>query len=122
MNLNTDKGKVNIYSKSVMKFLPSLLLNQKVQVFLTNESLHIHGKDIHTICRSSVKFDETLINKWFTLFKEDDTAEVDDQDENTDEIFTGLLVDIFEMIVEYFIKVATSNAINVISERNRVGS
>ncbi|CAG2233852.1 unnamed protein product [Mytilus edulis] len=41
----------------------------------------------------------------------DDTAEVDDQDENTDEIFTGLLVDMFEMIVEYFIKVAMSNAI-----------
>jgi hypothetical protein len=97
-------------SDQVFSFFTSL--NQKVQIFLTDESFHIYGKDVHTKCRSFIKYNDCLVQKWCNLF-EDDVAVKDGDpiDENIDEIFTALLLDMYEMIVEYFIKIALSNAI-----------
>jgi hypothetical protein len=54
-----------------------------------------------------------LHQKWCNLFEDDVTVKDGDPiDENIDEIFTALLSDMYEMIVEYFIKIALSNAIH----------
>jgi hypothetical protein len=87
----------------VFSFFTSL--NQKVKIFLADESFHIYGKDVHTKCRPFIKYNDSLVQKWCNLFEDDVTVKYGDPiDENIDEIFTALLLEMYEMIVEYFIK------------------
>lgn len=69
-------------------------------------------KDVHTKCRSFIKYNDCRVQKWCNPFEDDVTVKNGDTiDGNIDKIFTALLLDMYEMIVEYFIKIALSNAI-----------
>lgn len=84
-------------------------LNKKVQVHLLKESFHFHGQFLHDKCRTQLVNDTALTQQWLSLFSGEEPK--NEIDENAVEIFSTLLIELYQNIANYFFKVALSNAI-----------
>jgi hypothetical protein len=58
---------------------------------------------------SAIQSDEIMVKEWCALF--DEAPGIDDSNENTIEVFTAVLLDLNEMMTDYFIKIALSNGL-----------
>lgn len=77
---------------------------------------HCYGtKLIHRKCKLAVKSDEMLIKEWCDLFIEIEGPNRDDS-EDAFEVFMVILLELFDMLSLYFIKVALSNALKRFKE------
>lgn len=83
-------------------------LNKKLQCHLTDTAFHYYGKNVHFKCKLAIKSDEILVREWCDLFNETHGV---DESENAIEVFTSVILDLFDMITDYFIKVALSNGL-----------
>jgi hypothetical protein len=86
-----------------------LSLNKKLQCHLSDKAFHYDGKNIHCKCKLAIQSDEIMEKEWCDLF--DEAPGIDDSNENAIEIFTAVLLDLNEMMTDYFIKIALSNGL-----------
>jgi hypothetical protein len=68
----------------------------------------------HCKCKLAIKSDEILVKEWFDLLNE--APGIDDSNENVIEVFTAVLLDLYEMMTDYFIKIALSNGLDQCSD------
>jgi hypothetical protein len=79
-----------------------------VQTQLTERNLHLHLDNIHLECRHFISENNLLLQQWIDLF------EYTEGDEN--EVFLIMLIELFEVITEYFLRISLSEAISKIKE------
>ena len=94
-------------SNDVFNFF--LSLNKKLQCHFSDKAFHYYGTNIHCKCKLAIKSDEILVKEWFDLLNE--APGIDDSNENAIEVFTAVLLDLYEMMTDYFIKIALSNGL-----------
>ena len=74
-----------------------------MQTQLTESNLHLHLDNIHLECRHFILENNLLLQQWIDLF------ESTEGDEN--EVFLIMLIELFEVITEYFLRISLSEAI-----------
>ena len=94
-------------SNDVFNFF--LSLNKKLQCHLSDTAFHYYGTNMHCKCKLAIQSEEILVKEWFDLLNE--APGIDDSNENAIEIFTAVLLDLYEMMTDYFIKIALSNGL-----------
>ena len=94
-------------SNDVFNFF--LSLNKKLQCHLSDTAFHYYGTNMHCKCKLAIQSDEIMVKEWCALF--DEAPGIDDSNENTIEVFTAVLLDLNEMMTDYFIKIALSNGL-----------
>ena len=95
---------LTVVSDKVFAFF--VQLNNVVQNELTTDRFHLHSYNLFTICRGIVRTHEEILASWMELFEMSAATEEIEED-----IFLTLVMDLFDDITDYFIRIAFSEGL-----------
>ena len=95
---------LTVVSDKVFAFF--VQLNDELQNELTTDRFHLHSYNLFTICRGIVRTHEEILASWMELFEM--SAATEDIEED---IFLTLVMDLFDDITDYFIRIAFSEGL-----------
>lgn len=82
-----------------------MLLNSVVQKNLTPEHFHLYYEHLYNTHRNAVDIDDSLAEKWISLFGNVDDNEIEN------EIFTTLIMELYQDVTGHFVRISFVNAL-----------
>lgn len=69
-------------------------------------SFHLYVDSIYALPRMKLFTNDDLLDQWIELFSIRISEETDARGTRDDEVFVDLLVELYELVVEYFLRIA----------------
>ena len=93
-------------------FLFFMDVNAFLRKLLSTDAFHLYVDSIYALTRTKLFTNEDLLDQWIDLFSVRSSEETDALGTRDDEVFVDLLTELYELVVEYFLRIAVVDGLH----------